>query len=343
MNNKPIIFISYSHKDRAFVEELLIYLKPIQQITDFVIWDDRKIAAGDRWFEAIKEAISKASVAILLVSPDYLASDWVLKEELPFLLEHQTHRGLRIFPVILRPSLWKATPLAYYQLWPRDGKALSTFRGPERDKLLVNLVEQVQAVLSSIEDISEGESRSISVKEQTRIPSEGAEDRERKRIKRKPKAKRQAGRPPQFFISHAKEDGDFAENLKFRLDKKGLLGCIDIDILEAGVDWRKEIDEAILASHAVILILSPDSKTSEYVTYEWAFALGSGLRIVPLMLKDTPIHPRLEVFQYMDFTNRRSRPWNRLLNLLREIIDTEHVPNQSVQATQEILTSDEQH
>ena len=61
------------------------------------------------------------------------------------------------------------------------------------------------------------------------------------------------------------------------------------------------------------------------MTYEWAFALGSGLRIVPLMLRDTSIHPRLEVFQYLDFTNRRARPWNRLFGLLADV--SEAAPN----------------
>ena len=125
-----------------------------------------------------------------------------------------------------------------------------------------------------------------------------------------------------FFISHAKEDGDFVENLKFRMAEAGLTGWIDIDVLEAGTDWRKEIDETILRSRAVILILSPDSKASEYVTYEWAFGLGSGLRVIPLLLRDTPIHPRLEAFQYLDFTNRRARPWSRLFALLRELSAT---------------------
>ena len=82
------------------------------------------------------------------------------------------------------------------------------------------------------------------------------------------------------------------------------------------MDWRQEIDDAILTSSAVILVLTPEAKKSEYVTYQWAFALGSGKSIVPLMLRDTPIHPRLEIFQYLDFTNRRARPWTRLLSVL---------------------------
>jgi hypothetical protein len=127
---------------------------------------------------------------------------------------------------------------------------------------------------------------------------------------------------PSFFISHSKDDGDFAENLKFTLEKEGFFGWIDTDVLEAGADWRQEIDDAVLKSIAVILVLSPEAKKSEYVTYEWAFALGSGLRIVPLKLKETPIHPRLEIFQYLDFTNRRARPWSRLLSLLHEISDS---------------------
>jgi hypothetical protein len=251
----------------------------------------------------------------LLISPDYLASDWIVKEELPYILEKQRERGLRIFPIILRPSLWKNTPLAYYQLWPYDGRALTSFKGAERDHILVELVDQIYAALRKEEDLlvtNVHAGRDVYIVDSAGAvgPSVGTDKSE------------EQGRfsQPCFFISHSKDDGDFAENLKFKIEKEGYHGWIDVDILDAGVDWRKEIDEAILNSEGVILVLSPSSKNSEYVTYEWAFALGSGIKIVPLMLKETPIHPRLEVFQYLDFTNRRARPWNRLLGLLRETV-----------------------
>jgi hypothetical protein len=315
MAAKQTVFLSYSREDKKFLDELLVHLKVLQQYSDFEIWDDTRIKGGENWNEEIVNSISGASLAILLISPDYLASDWIHGHELPYLLKQKKTRDLRIFPIILRPSPWKETPLAYHQLWPSDGSALSSYSKSDRDRLLSDLVKQVHGVLRRNEDLA-FEAEEIEKKEKNERLSNSSSDTTEISF---PKGKA----IPSFFLSHSQDDGDFAENLKFRLDKEGFRGWIDVDILEAGVDWRQEIDDAILNSQAVILVLSPNSKSSEYVTYEWAFALGSGIRIVPLMLNATPIHPRLEVFQYLDFTNRRARPWNRLISLLKELVVSE--------------------
>ncbi len=95
----------------------------------------------------------------------------------------------------------------------------------------------------------------------------------------------------EFFISHSKKNGDFAELLKLKLESEGHKGWIDIDKLSPGVDWRSGIDDAIKNSTGIIAIMSPDGRKSEYVTYEWAFAWGTGKRIIPIMLHQTSLHP----------------------------------------------------
>jgi hypothetical protein len=64
--------------------------------------------------------------------------------------------------------------------------------------------------------------------------------------------------------------------------------------------------------------MTPEAKASEYVTYEWAFAWGAGIKVIPVLLKRTELHPRLESLQYLDFTNRTARPWDALIELLGE-------------------------
>lgn len=319
MRAEPLVYISYSHKDQAFVDELLKFLQPFEQTATFQVWHDRQIQPGAVWRQEIQAALEQADVAILLISADYLASQYIVDEELRLLLERQNQGEVRLFPIIIRPSAWVHTPLAYFQVWPRDGRALSELSLIERDRLWSDFAE---VLVAAIHRINEPPVNDLAkhVEPEVEESKTGAvrDAREAKKV--------EVGEPKNrklFFISHAKEDGDFAENLKSRMAEVGFVGWIDIDVLEAGTDWRKEIDEAILSSGAVILILSPDSKASEYVTYEWAFGLGSGLRIIPLLLRDTPIHPRLEAFQYLDFTNRRARPWERLFTLLRELSVTE--------------------
>jgi hypothetical protein len=62
--------------------------------------------------------------------------------------------------------------------------------------------------------------------------------------------------------------------------------------------------------------MTPDARISEYVTYEWAFAWGYGKKVIPIMLRQTTLHPRLATLQYLDFTNRIARPWSRLFEVL---------------------------
>lgn len=118
------------------------------------------------------------------------------------------------------------------------------------------------------------------------------------------------------FVSYKNEDLDFAENIISRLEKEGFATWTDLKI-GAGEEWRTAIDLAIKNAFALIAIMTPEAKSSEYVTYEWAFAWGVGIRVIPVMLRSTHLHPRLEALQYLDFTNARSRPWGKLFEEIR--------------------------
>lgn len=103
------------------------------------------------------------------------------------------------------------------------------------------------------------------------------------------------------------------------MEKNGINAWIDAEKLKIGQDWRQEIDDGIIKSIAVIVIMTPNAKSSEYVTYEWSFAWGNKIPIFPIMLKQTPLHPRLESLQYLDFTNRITRPWKQLIDSIKKL------------------------
>jgi len=128
-----------------------------------------------------------------------------------------------------------------------------------------------------------------------------------------------------IFISYNHDDGDFADNLKEKIKEAGFEPWIDIAGLRAGEDWRAEIDQAIKEALALIVVMTPKAKESEYVTYEWAFALGAGVKVIPILLKPTDLHPRLGALQYLDFTNRMARPWDKLIEALQQAVD--HAPH----------------
>lgn len=97
----PHLFISYSHKDKRFLERLQIHLKPLERENLIELWDDTKLLAGDKWKQTIEESLKKARVAILLISADFLASDFIVNNELPPLLKDAKAKGTIIIPIIV--------------------------------------------------------------------------------------------------------------------------------------------------------------------------------------------------------------------------------------------------
>ena len=110
------LFVSYSHRDRRWRDRLAVHLKPLERAGVFKRWDDTELEAGDVWADHIEQAIASARVAILLVSADFLASDFINARELPPLLEAAERDEARLMAIILSESLYADTPaLAKFQ------------------------------------------------------------------------------------------------------------------------------------------------------------------------------------------------------------------------------------
>ena len=121
----PTVFISYSHKDEAWKDRLVTQLGVLQRQGLLDLWDDRRIAAGEDWHGEIRAAMGQATVAVLLISADFLTSQFILGEEVPALLQRRDTEGLHIYPIIVRPCAWKAVKwLSRIQVRPKDGRAL---------------------------------------------------------------------------------------------------------------------------------------------------------------------------------------------------------------------------
>ena len=126
------------------------------------------------------------------------------------------------------------------------------------------------------------------------------------------------------FVSYCHDDADFAQILKEQLVQAGFPVWKDLD-LQAGDNWRSEIEEAIRGALAVALVLSERAAASAYVSFEWAFALGAGIPVLPLLLKIQPnsLHPRLTTLQALDFSNYMLRPWDALARSLKALSQAE--------------------
>src|SRR4029453_7203176 len=101
---RGVIFVSYSHSDEHWLKRLQVHLKPLTRDGRNDLWDDTQLQVGDEWREEIERAIKSCQAAVLLVSADFMASDFIDKDELPPLLRAAREKGVRIFPVIISSS-----------------------------------------------------------------------------------------------------------------------------------------------------------------------------------------------------------------------------------------------
>jgi tetratricopeptide (TPR) repeat protein len=146
---KPTIFISYSHNDEKWKDLLVTQLGVSQQQGLLELWDDRRIGAGEDWYEAIMKAMDTGSVAILLISSNSLTSDFILKKEVPRLLKRRDDEGLRIFPIIVEPCDWEAVEwLKRMQLRPKDAKPLSGGNKHQINTKLATIAKEIRLLLS---------------------------------------------------------------------------------------------------------------------------------------------------------------------------------------------------
>jgi hypothetical protein len=145
------VFISYSHKDREWLQKLHTYLKPHMRNASIAVWDDTKIKSGTKWRQEIEDALASAKVAVLLVSPDFLASDFIADHELPSLLEAAENRDLTILWIPLTHSGYKKTDIAQYQAASGcdPSRPLSSLPKHEQDRVFRDLCEEITALMNT--------------------------------------------------------------------------------------------------------------------------------------------------------------------------------------------------
>jgi tetratricopeptide (TPR) repeat protein len=141
---QPKVFISYSHKDEQWKDRLVTHLRVLEKQALLDVWDDRRIKAGEDWQEEIRQALNSADIAILMISANFLTSDFILGEEVPPLLERRQNQGLKVIPLITKPCVWQQVKwLRPIQARPKDGKPLSRMRGGKLDEALAALAKEI--------------------------------------------------------------------------------------------------------------------------------------------------------------------------------------------------------
>jgi tetratricopeptide (TPR) repeat protein len=187
------VFICYAHVDNAprkrWLDRLRVHLAPFVRHTEIAVWSDQNLETGQKWDEEIARQLQTARVAVLLVSPDFLASEYIANSELPVLLKRAHDDGMTILPLLLYPSAYQYARFKWPD--PKDGpndltlssiqaagspsETLSEMKRPKQDRVLVELAKCIHGVLNS-----EGVSRSTPPRDEeshisiSHLPSAGA-------------------------------------------------------------------------------------------------------------------------------------------------------------------------
>lgn len=145
------VFVSYSHRDASWLARLRVHLKPLERDYKIDIWDDTRILAGAKWRQEIERALDEAAVAILLVSSEFLASDFIAKNELPPLLQAAEQEGTIILPIILSPCSYKREKgLSDFQAINDPSKPLIGLSKSRQEAVFESVAERVAGLLDAL-------------------------------------------------------------------------------------------------------------------------------------------------------------------------------------------------
>ena len=148
--DRPKVFVSYSHCDDVWKHRVVRHLQALELEGKFEVWEDLKIEAGTDWLPAITNAIDRASVAVLLVSVDFLVSRFILGEEVPRLLKRRSENGLRIIPLVVKPCAWQRVGwLSALQARPRNGTPLLSMGDADAEAALSNFAAEIYDLLET--------------------------------------------------------------------------------------------------------------------------------------------------------------------------------------------------
>ena len=138
------LFYSYAHKDESLRNELETHLKLLQRQGIIESWYDRDIEAGDEWKRKIDENLERADIILLLVSANFMASDYCYEIEMNRALERHEKSEARVIPVIVRDVNWRNAPFAKLQALPKDGLAVTKWT--DKDSAWRNVSEGIEKV-----------------------------------------------------------------------------------------------------------------------------------------------------------------------------------------------------
>lgn len=147
MRNNSRVFCSYAHNDISFFDELTVHLAALKRSGCIEMWSNRDIPAGGEWQKQVSDALEDADVILLLVSPEFIASDYCFEVEMKRALELAATRQALVKPILIRACDWTAMPFANLGILPMDRTPIGSRLGHERDEAWADIANWIRTLL----------------------------------------------------------------------------------------------------------------------------------------------------------------------------------------------------
>ena len=148
VTNKVSVFYSYCHADEELRDQMEKHLAVLRREGFIDQWHDRRIEAGDEWARSIDVNLEAAHLILLLVSADFLASNYCYEIEMKRALERHELGEAHVIPVVLRSCDWSLAPFANLQALPKDAMAVTSWANP--DEAFTDVAKGVRKVVETL-------------------------------------------------------------------------------------------------------------------------------------------------------------------------------------------------
>lgn len=146
MSNPLEVFCCYAHEDRELMALLNKYLTPLQKLGQISMWSDIHIKSGTDWGKEMRQHLESADLILLLISPDFLASDYCYDIEMGRAIERHKQGSARTIPILLRPVHWHTMPFAHLQVLPSNGLPITKWS--DRDDAFHDIIGSIHQVIA---------------------------------------------------------------------------------------------------------------------------------------------------------------------------------------------------
>jgi hypothetical protein len=126
------VFLSYSHRDEKLKDEFIKHLAALSRSQLISVWNDRALQGGQNWDDKIKDELKQADIILLLISADFIASEYIWKVELTYAIDRHKEGKTKVIPIFLRRVFFEGMPFEHLQGYPKDAVPVTEFEDTDK-------------------------------------------------------------------------------------------------------------------------------------------------------------------------------------------------------------------